>query len=344
MKKTLLISLIVFFTFSICLYAQGPRLNLTGTWKLDVSKSQLPEMGGRFAQDQETTLIIKQERRTIIIETIRGEMKTAMELTIGGEEQEVESPMMGFARRSGTDVKSKTIAKAERSEDRSSIIVTLNTTMSMQDRTFEIKTVSSYSLSDDGNTLTEKQTRSTSRGDSESVLVYNKSDSQEKSQNRPQVGPNFSGTWKLNLEKSQMPQMGGGRAPQARETTLIIGQEDNVIKIETVTISERGERKSAMSLVIGGGETKVESPMGMMGRGGAQAGGPAPVALAKAELKDRTLIITSNTTMSFQDRTFEIKTVSSYSLSEGGKTLTEKQIRTFGDRESESNLVYNKVK
>jgi len=337
MKKTLLILLIVFFTFSICLYAQGPRLNLTGTWKLDVSKSQLPEMGGRFAQDQETTLIIEQERRALRIETIRGEIKTAMELTIGGEEQEVESPMMGFARRADMDIKSTTIAKAERSEDRTSIIVTLNTTMSMQDRTFEIKTVSSYSLSEDGNTLTEKQTRSTSRGDSESVLVYNKSDSQEESQEET----NFSGTWKLDLEKSQMPQM-GGRAPQSRETTLTIEQKDNLIKIETVTTTQRGERKSAMNLVIGGGETKVESMMGMMGRRGG-AGGPAPVALAKAELEDGILIVTLNTTMSMQDRTFTIQTVSSYSLSEDGKTLTEKQIMTFGDREMESVLVYDKV-
>ncbi len=338
MKKTLLILLIVFFTFSICLYAQGPRLNLTGTWKLDLNKSQLPEMGGRFAQAQETTLIIEQERRTLRIETIRGEIKTAMELTIGGEEQEVESPMMGFARRAGMDIESTTIAKAERSEDRSSIIVTLNTTMSMQDRTFEIKTVSSYSLSEDGNTLTEKQTRSTSRGDSESVLVYNKSDSQEESQEET----NFSGTWKLDLEKSQMPQMGGMGGGGDRETTLTIEQKDNLIKIETVTTTQRGERKSAMNLVIGGGQTKVESMMGMMGRGGA-TGGPAPVALAKAELEDGTLIVTLNTTMSMQDRTFTIQTVSSYSLSEDGKTLTEKQIRIFGDRETESVLVYNKV-
>jgi len=82
--------------------------------------------------------------------------------------------------------------------------------------------------------------------------------------------------------------------------------------------------------------------MGMMGRrGGADA--PAPVSLAKAELEDGTLIVTLNTTMSMQDRTFTIQTVSSYSLSKDGKTLTEKQVRIFGDREMESVLVYNKV-
>ena len=97
-----------------------------------------------------------------------------------------------------------------------------------------------------------------------------------------------------------------------------------------------------MNLVIGGGQTKVESMMGMMGRGGG-AGGPAPVSLANAASEDGTLIVTLNTTMSMQDRTFTIQTVSSYSLSEDGKTLTEKQIRIFGDRETESVLVYNKV-
>ena len=153
---------------------------------------------------------------------------------------------------------------------------------------------------------------------------------------------NLTGTWKLDLEKSQLPQM-GNRAPQARETTLIIEQEDNVIKIETVTTTQRGERKSAMSLVIGGGETKVESPMG--GRRPSQgAGAPArtpSAALAKAELsKDgKSLVITTTT----QRGDFSSITTSTYTISKDGKILTEKQTRTFGDRESESVLVYNKV-
>jgi len=155
---------------------------------------------------------------------------------------------------------------------------------------------------------------------------------------------NLTGTWKLDSEKSEFPDFGGmgGRAPQTRETTLIIGQEDNVIKIETVTITQRGERKSTITLVIGGGETQVESTMGR--RRPTQEGvpaGPAPVTLAKAELSEdgNSLIITTTT----QRGEFSSITTSTYSLSEDGKILTEKQTRTFGDRESESVLVYNKV-
>ena len=153
---------------------------------------------------------------------------------------------------------------------------------------------------------------------------------------------NLTGTWKLDLEKSQMPQMGGGgRAPQTRETTLNIEQKDNVIKIETVTITQRGERKSIITLVIGGGETQVVSAMGRRRptQEGAPAG-PAPVTLAKAELSEdgNSLIITTTT----QRGEFSSITTSTYSLSEAGKILTEKQTRTFGDRESESVLIYNK--
>lgn len=158
---------------------------------------------------------------------------------------------------------------------------------------------------------------------------------------------NLTGTWKLDSEKSEFPDFGGmgGRAPQTRETTLIIeqeDQEDNVIKIETVTITQRGERKSTITLVIGGEVTQIASTMGRRRptQEGAPAG-PAPVTLAKAELCEsgKCLIITTTT----QRGEFSSITTSTYSLSEDGNTLTEKQIRTFGDRESESMLVYNKV-
>ena len=175
MKKVFLILFIMIFTLSLLLYSEE-SLNFTGTWKLDPTKSELQQRADR--PTPEIVLNINQEDDEIKIETVyttpRGERETEMSLVIGEKEKKIDSPMMGFRRRPGSDVKSTTIAKAEWSEDGKSLIVTLNTTMSTQRGTFSMKTTSIYSLSEDGKTLTEKQIRIFGDRETESVLVYNK--------------------------------------------------------------------------------------------------------------------------------------------------------------------------
>lgn len=153
---------------------------------------------------------------------------------------------------------------------------------------------------------------------------------------------NLTGVWQLDKTKGKLPQSGrGGEYP---DTKLTITQKDKNITIETVSVTQRGERKSSMTLVIGGGEAKVEAPaMGGGGRGGA-AGGQAPASIGKAELsKEGSLVISVKTTMTTPNGTFNTESVSSYSLSKDGKILTENQKRTTQRGETESVLVYNKV-
>jgi hypothetical protein len=153
---------------------------------------------------------------------------------------------------------------------------------------------------------------------------------------------NFTGIWQLDKTKGQLPEMrGGGEYP---DTKLNITQKDKDIKIETTTVRESGERTTAMSLVIGAGETKVEAAGGGGGRGGA-GGGQPPVSIGKAELsKDGSLVITIKTTRTTKDGgTSTSENVSTYILSKDGKILTQNQKSTSQRGESTAVFVYNKV-
>ncbi len=151
--------------------------------------------------------------------------------------------------------------------------------------------------------------------------------------------PDFSGTWKLNLEISQLPQMGNRAMP---ERTLVISQKNNDIEIEPIYKTQRGERKSKLNLVIGGKETQIESPM--MGRRPGR-GGQKPITIGKAKWSTdgKSLEITSKMTMVSQRGSFTMRSFSSYSLSKDGKILSEKQTMTTPRGERESEMVYEKV-
>ncbi|NVM03529.1 MAG: hypothetical protein HWN67_14465, partial [Candidatus Helarchaeota archaeon] len=103
MKKIFLILFVILFTFSLFLYSKE-KINFTGTWKLDPTKSELQQRGNRPAP--EIMLNINQKDDEITIETVyvttEGERKTEMNLVIGEEEKKIDSPMMGFRRRPGT--------------------------------------------------------------------------------------------------------------------------------------------------------------------------------------------------------------------------------------------------
>lgn len=76
----------------------------------------------------------------------------------------------------------------------------------------------------------------------------------------------FSGTWKLNPEKSDsMPGRGrrgggggGGESNQSREITMVISQEDNVLSI----LREGGPQGGPMEMVLtpGKGPQEVSTP------------------------------------------------------------------------------------
>jgi hypothetical protein len=114
--------------------------------------------------------------------------------------------------------------------------------------------------------------------------------------------PNFSGVWKLNNAKSDFGPMPGG--PDKFERT--IDHKEPNLKMTTVQAFQGQERSSDVEYVLDGKEKTVETPMGPMK--------VTPV------WKGDTLEITVK--RDFQGN--EIKSVETWSLSEGGKVLTVK--------------------
>ena len=177
MKKTVFIPLIIVFTLSGILYAQDSP-DFTGVWKLDKSKSQLQQWGNRESPD--VMLNIIHDGKNIKIETIRstpgGKRKTEVSFEIGGKSKKIQLPGMRMGRRSGMGKRQMPEAdtRAKWKKDKKTLIITTDMEMSRRGRTMKMTTTSTYSLSEDGKTLTIMQERATPRGTRESIYVYNK--------------------------------------------------------------------------------------------------------------------------------------------------------------------------
>jgi len=115
----------------------------------------------------------------------------------------------------------------------------------------------------------------------------------------------FSGTWVINKEKSDVPMGRGGQPGVVPDTTLTIQQSGNNLTIATKTM--RGDQEMTMEskYTLDGKESK-----NAMGRGGE--------AVSKASVKGDTIAI--ETTMDMGRGPMTSNAV--YALSEGGKVLT----------------------
>ena len=138
-----------------------------------------------------------------------------------------------------------------------------------------------------------------------------------------QAKPNFAGTWKLNLAKSDLGQM----VPISETDTIT--QTADVFKIEVVSVSERGNRDSTYSAKLDGTDTPNEAP----------ANTPFRILSTKAEWHGSSLVITQTT--SFQDSKGTLQ--STYTLSDDGKTLTKATHVVFDQGAFDSKSVYDKA-
>jgi len=139
--------------------------------------------------------------------------------------------------------------------------------------------------------------------------------------------PDFSGTWNLNTEKSQLPRMGRGMGGPA---TLTITHDDPQISMVSVLQSPRGERKIEFELTLGGEDVKVSMNMG------------ETVYKGYWSEDGKSIIIESEMEMGRGGRSFSMSSKQTYSLSDDGKVLTCKQVRSTPRGDMESTLVYDK--
>ena len=141
-----------------------------------------------------------------------------------------------------------------------------------------------------------------------------------------QAKPDFSGTWKLNLAKSDLGQM----APTSETDTIT--QTADQVKVAMTSEREQGTRSFTIAAKLDGTETPVPSDA-------FPADSPFKILTSKAEWVGNSLVITQTT--SFQDSKGTLK--STYTLSDEGKVLTKATHMTFDQGDFDSKSVYDKV-
>jgi hypothetical protein len=161
-SKLVLILSILIFTGTT---AMAQKVNLSGNWDFNESKSQQGE--GRFRMAA-TKLTITQDETFLNIEKqVKGrdgqDMVMKDKYTLDGKVSE----NTGFM----NSVKKSTVTW---SADNKTLTITSTTVMERDGNTTEIKQVENYKVSDDGNTLTIDSTSTSPRGERKQTLVYEK--------------------------------------------------------------------------------------------------------------------------------------------------------------------------
>ena len=164
-KTTLVIAVAV---FCICTSATIINsVNFSGEWKLNESKSELGQFGGRGAA--KTIKVVSSDANGISTERIstnqNGEEVTRKEsLTFDGKESESAGGFGNSTRK----------ATAKWSDDGQSMIINAVMTFDRDGEKMEIKQKETWKLGDNGQTLTIEANSSSSFGDNNTKLVYEK--------------------------------------------------------------------------------------------------------------------------------------------------------------------------
>ena len=163
MKNLTFITIIVLVLGVTMLYAGNT--NFSGIWNLDQEKSEMGQ-GGRMGMAA-LKLTITQDEKQISIDRFtsseyRGDVTTTDKVTLDGKET-VNSTDFGDRKLTATF-----------SEDGKSFTIKSDMEMIRGDQTFQINTTEIWTLNEDGTVLKIDQTRTSSRGERQSVLYYNK--------------------------------------------------------------------------------------------------------------------------------------------------------------------------
>jgi hypothetical protein len=302
----------VLLTFTALSFAQG-KPNLSGTWKLNTSKSDFGVLPG---PDSRTDVIEHADpvlTDHVDASTAQGPQKYTMNLTTDGKE--------------AVNQLGPNQAKSTATWDGSNLVV--NTNLKYNDQDVVIKSV--WTVSPDGKTLTQEVHLASPMGETDQKLVYEKQDAGApaiaKAQapmppSTPAAGgkPNFSGTWKLNTAKSDF-----GPLPGPDSQTSIIEQNDPALKVNSKsTGGPQGDQNITLNFTTDGKET-VNS-----------VGGNDVKSTAAWE--GNNLII--NAKLKFQDQDVAIKYV--WTLAPDGKTMTQDVHYTSPMGEADQKVIFDK--
>ena len=310
MMRKAIIATVAGVMLAAALAAQD-KPNFSGTWKLNLDKSDfgvLPPSNGRtdVVDHQDPQLKIN-----VSDASAQGQQDYTLTMTTDGKEA-TNTP-------GGLELKS-TAAWA-------GATLVVNTKLQFQGNDVAIKTI--WGLSDDGKTLTESAHMVSPMGETDQKLVFEKQEAgatvvagaaRVASPVAGGAHPNYSGTWKLNVAKSDF-----GPLPGPETETDIIEHNDPMLKVSSAQDGgPQGKQEFTLNLTTDGKEA-VNSPGGMEIR-------------SIGTWEGNNLVVSAK--LKFQDNDVAIKTV--WILSEDGKILTENAHMTTPMGELDRKMVYEK--
>lgn len=315
------------FAAAVCAapgFAQNSKLN--GTWKLNTSKSDFGQFPPPASETDTIEVTNTDFKQHVSSESQRGTQTYTRACAITGQET-VLTPDNPNAH-----IGPVLLDKITCGWDGSSLVVTEGAQMQGAELTDKL----TFSVSDDGNTMTMTSHITSATINADRKLVYDRTDAASAgaasaagvaqtagSMAMIHTGgshPNLSGAYKLDVPKSDFGQMGGPSGG-----TLTVDEGGSSIKIDNDQQGgPMGDMKSTQTLTTDG----QESTSTMMGN---------PVK-STAQWDGASLVVNAKT--SFQGTDLTIK--STYSLSDDGKTLTVKTHAESSMGAFDSTAVYDK--
>lgn len=305
-RKTLGILIVAGAAALMAMPASAQTTSLNGTWKLNVSKSNF----GQFPPPTSETDVIEINgtdfKQHVTSETQRGNSKYTRACTINGQETQLspDSP--------NAHIGAVLLDKITCAWDGSSLVVTEGAKMQGNDLTDKL----TFSAASDGKTMTLTSHITSPTLNADRSMVYDKSDDSGAAANGGVEAtpgsqalihtgggdhPNLSGTWKLDVAKSNF-----GQAPgPASEVDTIVDNEPSL----KVTIAQKG---GAM------GDLNMTEAMTTDGQPSSWKGMADSDVSGTAHWDGSTLVV--NAKSSFQGSDVTLK--ETYSVSSDGNTLT----------------------
>jgi len=310
MRKALVTALFV-TAFATSMIAQS-KPNFSGTWKLNLAKS---DFGPLPAPDSRTD-VIDHNDPTMKINTTQsggqGDMTATLTYTTDGKE--------------ATNQIATREIKSTATWQGGTLVV--NSKLMFNDAEVTIKSV--WTLSEDGKTLTQDSHITSPMGELDQKQVFEKQDGSTVAKAAPAAivatpasagpKPNFSGTWKLDVSKSDF-----GILPPPNSRTDVIEHNDPVLKISVSQDGSDGKQSYTMNFTTDGKEATNT------------AGG---LELKSILTWDGSNLV-DNAKFKYQDNDVIAKDI--WLLSDDGKTLTQNAHYTSPMGEMDTKLVFAKV-
>ena len=290
-------------------YAQQ-KPNFTGTWKLNVAKSDFGMVPG---PESRTDVIVHADPSLtdkVSADTAQGKQEYTATYTTDGKE--------------AVNKRGPVEAKSILHWDGSKLVV--DTKLNVNDQDITIKAI--WTLSADGKTLTQNAHLAASMGETDQTLIYEKQDgaaapAAPASPVAPAAAagkPNYTGTWKLNVGKSDF-----GPVPGPDTRTQKIDHKDPALKVANDEEGPMGKQNWEIDLVADG--TEVTAKMG------------------DRDVKNAVIWEAGNivVTTKLQYEGSDVVIKATYLLSADGKVLTVNAHITSPMGEFDQKLIYDKA-